>query len=311
MKFLELTQKLFINLLNRIKPRKTFRWVFSAVIWVLIFVYIGFGIFFGLQIYKDKQNSSLIKSATTIYPFPAVMVNGKFVWASDYYQQLDYIQQFSAKTKQSFSDQTDLKKKIIDQLAENEILEFQALRYNVRVSGAEFNDAYQKVINEAGGEIEVKKVLNDLYNMNEQEFKRLVRQKVLKEKIQNNLMVQVQVAHIFTKDEKRAKEVVGKAQSGSDFAELAKQYSEDTKSRDTGGDLGWLGKSQLVADGTPLPEFDKAVFSAKPGDIVGPIKTSAGYEIAKVGTRRGVIDDGFDNWLTTLKKQAKIVRFIK
>lgn len=62
----------------------------------------------------------------------------------------------------------------------------------------------------------------------------------------------------------------------SKFAELAKQYSKDPGSAVQGGDLGWFGKGMMV------PEFDQAVFSAKKGDIVGPVKTEFGYHIIYV-----------------------------
>ena len=310
-KIWEFTKKLFLNLLNRLKPRRTFRWMFSAAVWLVILVYIGFGIYFGFEVYKYKNDSRAIKTATSLYPLPAAIINGKIIWANSYYQQLNYIQQFSSKTKQTFADQTDLRKKIIDVLAENEILEFQALKYNLHVNKNDFDSAYQQVAIQAGGETEMKKVLNELYGMSEREFKGLVRQKVLKEEIRNNLMVQVKVAHIFIKDENRAKDVANKAKQGGDFADLAKQYSEDTKSRDQGGEIGWLGRGQLVVDNNPLPEFDTAAFKAQKNEIIGPIKTASGFEIAKIEDKKGVIDDNFDNWLNNLKSQAKIWRFIK
>jgi len=40
--------------------------------------------------------------------------------------------------------------------------------------------------------------------------------------------------------EKRATEVLGKVISGGDFKALAAAYSEDTKTKDNGGDLGWI-----------------------------------------------------------------------
>lgn len=311
MKILDFLKKVFLNCANRLKPRATFRWIFSVVAWLLILAYVGFGIYFGLQIYKYKNGSKTIKASTYFYPFPAAMVNGKIIWANSYYKQLGYIEQFSFKTKQNFSDQADLRKKIIDQLTENGILEFQALRYNLGVKNSEVNDAYQKIIDQSGGKTEVKKVLNELYGMSEREFKGLVRQKVLKEKIRNELMAQVQVSHIFIKDEARANDIASQAKNKGDFSALAKQYSEDTQSRDNGGDLGWLSRGQLVIENNPLPEFDNAVFQAKTGDIVGPIKTSAGFEIIKVQGKKGIINENFDSWLGNLKTKVKIWTFIK
>lgn len=301
----------FVKFVRRLRPRATFRWIFSAVVWLVILSYLGTGVYFGLKIYKDKANTPIVKISTYFYPFPAAYVSGKIVWASDYYRQLTYIEHFADKTKQAMPDAATLRTQIIDQLAENEILEFQALRYNLRVSNKDVNEAYQKIVTQSGGATEVRKVLNELYGMSEREFKKLVRQQVVKEKIRNELIAQIKVAHIFIKDEGRAKDVAARAQKGDDFAALAKEFSEDTKSRDAGGELGWIAKGQLVADNQMLPEFDEAAFKAKTGEIVGPIKTNPGFEIAKIEDKKGVIFENFNTWLESLKKQAKIWRFIR
>ncbi len=301
----------FLGLLTRLRPRATFRWIFSFVIWIIVLAYIGFGVFLGIEIYKTHSESKAVKFSTKIYPFPAAIINGGVVWAKDFYQQLAYIRQFSDKTKQPLPDPATLRKQIIEQLIENKILEVQAAKYGVRVSSKDVDDAYQKIVSQSGGSAEVKKVLNELYGMTEKEFKELVRQQVLKEKIQNEVMAQVKVAHILIKDEGRAKEIADRAKKGEDFAALAKQYSEDTKSRDSGGELGWLAKGQLVVDNNALPEFDDAAFAAKKGDIVGPVKTAIGFEIIKVEDKKGSVNESFNNWLAGLKKQTKIWRFIK
>jgi tetratricopeptide (TPR) repeat protein len=73
-----------------------------------------------------------------------------------------------------------------------------------------------------------------------------------------------------------AESVLKQAQAkGADFAALAKKYGEDgTKAN--GGDLDWGPKGRMV------PDFDKAVFSMKPGEVRGPIKTQFGYHIIKL-----------------------------
>lgn len=65
------------------------------------------------------------------------------------------------------------------------------------------------------------------------------------------------------------------ALSGRSFAELANAYSEDpgnliTPDSGRGGSLGWFTKNQMVKP------FAEAAFSAKPGDIVGPVLSSFG-----------------------------------
>ena len=99
-------------------------------------------------------------------------------------------------------------------------------------------------------------------------------------------------AHIFVRlpegaDDKvknamrvRAESIMRLAKRGDDFAELARNYSEDRATGERGGDLGWFGRGT-----TPKP-FDDVVFSLQPGDIGGLAVTDDGFHIVKVYDRR-------------------------
>lgn len=76
-----------------------------------------------------------------------------------------------------------------------------------------------------------------------------------------------------------ARTVVREAQAGKDFAALVRQYSKDLGSAQRGGDLGWFGKGRMV------PEFEKAAFAAKPGQVVGPVRSPFGLHVIKVHGR--------------------------
>jgi peptidyl-prolyl cis-trans isomerase C len=86
------------------------------------------------------------------------------------------------------------------------------------------------------------------------------------------------VRHIlFNKDQKeKAEEVKQQLENGGDFAQLAKENSQDPGSAEKGGDLGCLGKGETV------PEFEQAAFGAEQGEIVGPIETQFGYHLLEV-----------------------------
>jgi len=73
-----------------------------------------------------------------------------------------------------------------------------------------------------------------------------------------------------------AQEIVRWAREGKDFAALARQYSKDPGSAQQGGDLGWFTKGRMV------PAFEAAAMRAKPGEIVGPVRTQFGLHIIKV-----------------------------
>lgn len=70
--------------------------------------------------------------------------------------------------------------------------------------------------------------------------------------------------------------VVQKLKDGEEFAELAKQYSDDTGTKDNGGDLGFFERRMMVQ------EFDEVAFNLKVGEISDIVQTNFGYHIIKL-----------------------------
>ncbi|MBO1510774.1 peptidylprolyl isomerase [Metabacillus bambusae] len=100
---------------------------------------------------------------------------------------------------------------------------------------------------------------------------------------------QVKASHILVADEATAKEVKEKLDAGEDFAELAKEYSTDTGSAESGGDLGFFGEGSMVA------EFEEAAFSMEVDEISEPVKTEHGYHIIKVTDKQDAAEANFDD----------------
>lgn len=67
---------------------------------------------------------------------------------------------------------------------------------------------------------------------------------------------------------------------GKDFAELAKQFSEDTETKEKGGDLGLVERISLP------PTLATAVFNLKAGEVTEPIETPLGWHLAKVEEKK-------------------------
>jgi peptidyl-prolyl cis-trans isomerase SurA len=74
----------------------------------------------------------------------------------------------------------------------------------------------------------------------------------------------------------KLEEIVGKIKQGIDFAELAKQFSDDSGSASKGGQLPWFGTGKMV------PEFENAAFNLKNnGDVSDIFQTRFGWHVVK------------------------------
>lgn len=100
-----------------------------------------------------------------------------------------------------------------------------------------------------------------------------------------------QVRHILVSDATLADQVAAQARALAPaderaFATLASKHSEDLRSRDSGGDLGFIDKNSRLP-----PAIVEATRSLKtPGEVAGPIRTDSGYEILRLVSRRaGVV----------------------
>lgn len=85
-----------------------------------------------------------------------------------------------------------------------------------------------------------------------------------------------QAQHILLETKEVADEVLALLDAGGDFSKLAAQYSQDTGSKDTGGDLGMFGRGVMV------DAFEKSAFALQEGQVSGAIKSEFGYHIIKL-----------------------------
>jgi len=86
-------------------------------------------------------------------------------------------------------------------------------------------------------------------------------------------------SNFFEEDQKakeKLTELKRRIDQGEDFATLAKEYSDDETTKDKGGLLGNLPRGLII------PEFQKVVFSLKPGEVSQPVRTRDGYHLILV-----------------------------
>jgi peptidyl-prolyl cis-trans isomerase D len=77
-----------------------------------------------------------------------------------------------------------------------------------------------------------------------------------------------------------AQAALDRLSAGADFAELARELSEDAGTRERGGDLGFFRRGQMVA------EFEDAAFALEPDQLSGLVRTDFGFHVILATGRR-------------------------
>ena len=140
------------------------------------------------------------------------------------------------------------------------------------------------------------------------------------------LVEQTNVRHILVKpnevlDDDAAREFIAslkqRIEAGEDFAELAKEHSDDIGSAQEGGELGWTNPGQMVA------EFESAMAGADINVLTDPIRSEFGWHILEVTDRRtenfaeqvrrnqvanflreSKYEEELENWLREIREEA-------
>lgn len=160
----------------------------------------------------------------------------------------------------------------------------------------------------------------------EQELKNLpqVTEKDAKEYYEKNKdqfikPTEVRLSQIVVKNEDEAKKVYERIDKGEDFAKIAKELSQDEKTKLKGGDIGFFKKGQLN------PQIENVAFSLKKGQVSMPLNLNGSLYIFKVTDVKGMpIDfeqvklqlmeqlkakkqqDWFNSYIEELKKKHKV-----
>lgn len=203
-------------------------------------------------------------------------VNGKAIHESMIRDKVEKFAEFNGMTAgQEFSYNS------LEQDMKNEIVK------NIVLGDLILDEAKADKVNESA---EYKQALVFTENQLMQKFyleavvkKEVTDENILKEynKVSSemNNLDEYRVKHILVKTEEEAKSIKDKLDKGADFSALAKEFSLDSN-KDSGGDLGYFSKGQMVEP------FEEATEKLKVGEISLPVKTDFGYHIIKLEDKR-------------------------
>ncbi|MFE9079613.1 peptidylprolyl isomerase PrsA [Bacillus mobilis] len=183
-------------------------------------------------------------------------------------------------TKDEFYEQ--MKSQAGKQVLNNMVME-KVLIKNYKIEDKEVDKKFDEMKKQYGDQFDT---LLKQQGIKEETLKTGVRAQLAQEKaiektitdkeLKDNYKPEIKASHILVKDEATAKKVKEELGQGKSFEELAKQYSEDTPSKEKGGDLGFFEHGKMVK------EFEDAAYKLKKDEVSEPVKTQFGYHIIKV-----------------------------
>ncbi len=246
-----------------------------------------------ILIYVFHSDNGLVYQLTRIIPYPVARVNGDFVSYSDYLFDLRYRKNVAsnpsgpASASQPAIDFSspdsapllhELQHASLKQAETNAIIRQLAAANQVSVSRDELDQGIAAIVAQQGGQDKFVAAIKQFYGWDMGDFRNEYELQLLENKLEL-VLLPAQSA----KQRTLAESVLAQAKKpGTDFAALAKKYSEDTASKDNGGDIGYIS-----ADSALVPEFKAAALALRPGQVSEVIETQFGFHIIKAISARG------------------------
>ncbi len=272
---------------------------------------------------------SVDSASPTPEPPLAARVNGQPIYLADYERELGRyemsltaqgIDPGSPEGQENLDQRRDW---ILNVMIEQVLTEQAAAAEGVFISDDEVDAYMQDIIDENGG-LEAFRTKLAEWGESEEDAWREVRVQMIGGEMTKRIVEgvpttaeHVHARHILVDTMEEADRILAQLQASADFSALAQAYSQDTSTRDNGGDLGFFPRGILVA-----PEVERAAFDLQPGQFSGVVTSVLGYHIVQVVERdparsvtqenlRLLQDRAIQEWVEELWSQAEIERFIE
>lgn len=241
---------------------------------LLSFLVVFFVICFGRMRFLGSTDSvSFLLSR--VFSSPVLSVNGQKISYKDYIiaSKLTEANIFLKDLIFFKQDKTDCEK-ILEQLIYREIIKEKAVAYKIKITKEEKTNAYKLFLRQFASKKDASEQIKEKYNINLSDYRYFV--------IDWGLLVDALEANI-AKDENINSELLEKInlisekiKNGEDFAQLAKEYSQDDMAQN-GGDLGWFQRGKMIG------EVEEVLFKLEKNEIYSEaIKTLFGYHFVKL-----------------------------
>lgn len=246
---------------------------------------------------------------------PAIAsVNGALISRGEFERTLARI---TSDTPVAAADSDALEIEVLNALVEQELISQFAERQNIRVSDREIEAEIEHLQESLGDTAWGSWLADNLYS--EADFRAAIHDQIVTGRVRDEitanlhgLVEHVRARHILVTSPTAARAVLISLENGADFAALAAQVSLDVTSKDTGGDLGWFARGELLDE-----SLADIAFSTEPGIVTGPVASSLGYHILETLDKAhrsieaarlpSLIKSIFERWLTGQVQAAEII----
>lgn len=279
----------------------------DGAVFILI-IYFAFGVAGAGLVYGKKSDSRFTETLTILYPLPAAQVDNSFVWSHRFLQRLRFLNTFSQQAAPDAAKPPtnhELRVKILDGLIEDKVIFLEAQKRQISVTEPEVKAAYDK---QRAQTPDFEGKIKQLYGMSPDEFRQVVAETLLKEKVKKAVLTRVHLRHILTDSESTARLVKGRLEGGADFAAMAKEFSQDAQTKDTGGDLGFWSQGDLLSQIST--EFETTAFQLEVNKVSNPVNSKFGYHIIQVTEKSGDNLQTYGDWLKGAIGTYKIRKYI-
>lgn len=229
---------------------------------------------------KDNSPASVPDGSPVL-----VTVNGEDITADEFRSEAESLSPYA---DQILADE-ETKNKLLDNLVSRKLLIQQA-----RKDGYEKDPEVVKRIGEVMDNLllgyYVKREIFDKAEVSDQQVREYFDGS-------KDVLGSARISHIQVGSEEEAEEIIVKYKSGASFNALAREYSQDAKTKASGGDLGFLSWSQFGS-----AELRAAAFDTPLGEVGNVVKSSYAYHVIKVTDRKPAKAEDFDKLRDELKE---------
>lgn len=257
----------------------------------------------------------------------AALVNGQPIAMEEYEKQVAQVEAFFAQegldleSAEGRERLAQARRQVLEQMIDQELIRQAAAAMGVSISESQLESSLQEIIDQSGGQDRFDQSLQAMGNTYD-DFRQMLLDQLLSEGVYGAVTAsisstaeQVHARHILVATRERAEEVLARLQAGEDFSYLAREYSEDISSRETGGDVGFFPR------GIMPPEVEEVAFTAQVGEVSGVIESQFGFHIIQVLEKeeREIAVEVFENlrqqtfmqWLQERREGSTIERLVE